>query len=476
MELIVEQTARRALEETGTALALSDGKNLLTPAQYVTHLTDAVRANTFLWAEAGLRVSEKINRINPLGLSFSRTLVLGAVASDLITGYLALQNRARWFPFLAKEQDWEQQHKRGAIRLLDTSASLGGALIKAGQFASTRPDLLPAVYIEYLSRLQDQMPPLDWPEIEKVIRVELGRPLSEVFSKVEPKPLAAASLSQVHRGWLKDGRAVVLKVQYPQVKELVAADLQVLGRAADTLSLVAPKVRLQSIVQFLRETLPLELDLKREAQAMEELRLALLHRDDVIIPRTFPEYSTKRMLVMDYIEGIKITNREALEAAGINLSEVVRLVNGVYAEQVFKHQVLHADPHPGNIYVQPGPRLVLLDHGLTVKLTPALAHAMGEMVKALVVGDFSKVAECLKSAGLKLPEGVDVMTLLQVIGVIFGGAGKQHLGEIGTQLSTTVGNIPSDLLLVGRALGMLNGIGLQLDPAQDTLGTVASYV
>lgn len=476
MELVIQQSARRALQETGAALALSDGKELFTPSQYVTHLGDAVRSNTFLWAEAGLRIGEHLTRLSPVGLALSRTMVLGTVAADLFTGYLSLQNRARWLPWLVKPKDWERQHERGANRLLDTATSLGGALIKAGQFASTRPDLLPPVYIERLSRLQDHMLPLGWSEIEAVITGELGRPHEEVFSRVEHTPLAAASLSQVHRAWLKDGRPVVLKVQYPHVRELVAADLDMLARSANIISLVAPKIRLNSIVDFLKETLPLELDLEREAQAMEELRSALSNRADVVIPTAYPQYSTRRMLVMEYMEGIKVTDQTALQAAGINPSDVVRLINEVYAEQVFRHHLLHADPHPGNILVQPGPRLVLLDHGITVKLTPKLAQAMGEMVKALVGGDFEALAEALTAAGLKLPKGVDIITLLQVVGVIFGGTGKEHLGEVGSQLGASIGQIPVDLMVVGRALGMLNGISLQLDPDQDALQAVAGYV
>lgn len=476
MELIIEQTARRALEETRIALALSDSNQIFTPGQYLTHLSDLVRSNTFLWSEAGLRFGERLTRLAPTGLALSRTLVTGTVAADIFTGYLALQNRSRWWPWLVGPKDWEKQHERGANRLLDTANSLGGALIKAGQFASTRPDLLPAIYIERLSQLQDHLPPLGWPEIEATINKELGHPYQEVFSKVEQTPLAAASLSQVHRGWLKDGQAVVLKVQYPAIKELVAADLEMLKRAADLISLVAPKIRAQSIVEFLKETLPLELDLQREAQAMQELKLDLADRTDVVIPAAFPEFSTKRLLIMEYIEGIKVTNQTALEEAGIDPSEVVRIINEIYAEQVFKHHILHADPHPGNLLVQPGPRLVILDHGLTVKLKPALAQAMGEMVKALLVGDFEGVARSLTSAGLHLPPEVDIATLLQIVGIILGGAGKEHLGEIGSQLGATIGQIPADLLLIGRALGMLNGISVQLDPKQNTLETVATYV
>lgn len=475
MELILERTARRTLKDTGTALSLANLTAPYKPGRLVTNIGDVVRSNAFLWTEASLRVGERINRLNPRGLAWSRIMVLGAVAADLFTGYLTLQNRSRWLPWLVEAKDWDLQHERSASRLLDTAASLGGALIKAGQFASTRPDLLPPIYIQRLSKLQDHMPPQDWPVIEAEIKRELGRPLEEVFLRVEEKPIAAASLAQVHKAWLKDGRPVALKVLYPQVQELVVADLEMLGRAANLIALVAPKVNLKSIVDFLKETLPLELDLRHEARAMEELRVALANRPDVVVPNNFPEFSTERLLVMDYIEGIKITDKDALEAAGINPGEVVRLLNEAYAEQVFRHHLLHADPHPGNILVQPGPRLVLLDHGLTVHLKPALAQAMGEMVKALVAGDLEAVATSLRASGLKVAKGVDLPTLLQLVGVILGGTGTHSLIEVGSRLSSSVGQIPTDLLLIGRALGMLNGIALQLDPDQDTLSTVASY-
>ncbi|HEX2913686.1 MAG TPA: AarF/UbiB family protein [Chloroflexia bacterium] len=480
MESILEQTTRRTLQETGETLLPHKDNTLqngvLYPAQLLTQLGDVSRSNLFLWTEASLRLGERLNRLAPVGLPVSRSLVLATVAADLLSGYLTLQQRSRWLPWLVSSRDWELQHERGANRLLDTAASLGGALIKAGQFASTRPDLLPAIYIQRLSRLQDNMTPLDWPTIQQAMLRELGRPLEEVFSRVEHSPVAAASLAQVHRAWLKDGRAVAVKILYPQVKQLVEADLKMLSRAADTISRISPNMQLQSIVEFLKETLPLELNLRREAVMMEELREALAHREDVIVPASFPEFSTERMLVMEFIEGIKVTERSALEAAGINPSEVVRLLNELYAEQVFQNHLLHADPHPGNLLVQPGPRIVILDHGLTVRLTPAMAKAMGDMVKALVEGDFDALGQALSSAGLKLVEGVDVITLLQVVGVIFGAGENKDVVEVGTKLGTSVGQIPVDLLLVGRALGMLNGIGLQLDPEQDTLETVVKYV
>jgi predicted unusual protein kinase regulating ubiquinone biosynthesis (AarF/ABC1/UbiB family) len=170
-------------------------------------------------------------------------------------------------PDLVGDEDWELQHRRGAGRVLDAAAALGGTLIKAAQFASARPDLLPAAYTESLSELQDRVPPQPWSVIEETVVREIGRPVSEVFQEFNPEPIAAASIAQVHRARLKDGRMVAVKVQYPGIKSLVEADLTALESIFETISRLEPSVRLQPILDYLRWTLPMELDFRREAEA-----------------------------------------------------------------------------------------------------------------------------------------------------------------------------------------------------------------
>ena len=247
---------------------------------------------------------------------------------------------------------------------------------------------------------------------------------------------------------------------------------------------LAPTIQLQPIVDYLQETLPLELDFEHEAEAMASLRAALAHRDDVLVPTVIPDLSTARLLVMEYIHGIKVTDREALEQAGISLHEVARLLNDVYAEQMLHLGILHADPHPGNLFVQPGPRLVLLDHGLTVPLAPSLVDALRKMVRALAIGDFDALISALGEAGLRFDEQVDLATLLQLVGVLLGNdqasGSDEREGDVdavtaGLQIGKSVGNIPTDLLLVGRALGLIDGITKLLDPSMDTMEIVAHY-
>jgi len=370
-------------------------------------------------------------------------------------------------------------HLRGANRILDTSAALGGTLIKACQFASTRPDILPTPYVESLSKLQDRVPPHPWSEIASVIRQELGREPNEIFEWIETEPVAAASIAQVHRARLYDGREVAVKVQYPGIVNIIDTDLTVLQRIVELVGRLYPTIQLQPILDYLKETLPLELDFRREAKAMAELRVALLHRRDVVIPESIQELSTERLLVMEFINGIKITDRTALLDAGISPSTVARLLNDVYAEQIFRLGMLHADPHPGNLFVQSGPRLVLLDHGLTVPLKSSLVQALGEMVRALLVADFERLTKALTQAGMQFDKQVDISTLLQLVGVLLGGEQDKTTMDtldVGQQLGKSIGRIPVELILMGRALGLLDGITKQLDPDINALEIVADYV
>src|SRR5438876_10500571 len=309
-----------------------------------------------------LRTQERYSRITPVSSAVSRTAVLATVTTDISVGYIALRERARLLPNLIGPKDWELQHQRGANRVLDTAATLGGALIKACQFASTRPDLLPAAYIRTLSRLQDRMPAHKWPEMEAAITRELGRRPQEVFAEIEHKPIAAASIAQVHRARLRDGREVAVKIQYPEIAKLVATDMTVMERIIPAIANITPTIRLQPILDFLKGTLPLELDFRHEATAMADLRTALQHRTDAVVPVPIEELSTERLLVMEFIDGIKITDRQALEKANISPQVVARLLNDLYAEQMLRLGVSHAYSHSVNLLSRSGPRWALLEH------------------------------------------------------------------------------------------------------------------
>ncbi len=378
------------------------------------------------------------------------------------------------------------QHRRGAGRVLDAAAALGGTLIKAAQFASSRPDLLPAPYVERLSELQDRVPPRPWTIIEGAVTREIGRPLAQAFEEFEHESIAASSIAQVHRARLADGRWVAVKVQYPEIAGLIEADLAALQGIFEGISRLEPSVNLRPILDYLRWTLPMELDFWREARAIGDLKSALSHRDDVLIPEVVKGLNTERLLVMELAEGVKITDRQGLLDAGIEAQQVAELLIDVYAEQLFGLGVLHADPHPGNLLVQPGPEgpvLVILDHGLTMTVPPDLVAAMTEAIDALSEGDFEALTEALGKAGLEIGPDLDLDTLLGLVGVLFGGdrgeedaeEDGEDLGRFGLSLGASIGHIPNDLLLVGRAIGLIDGITRQLAPDLDTIEVVARH-
>ena len=443
-------------------------------------LGDLSRAQWFLWTGANLAAGERAGRNAPLGGAPSpRALVLGALAADLYLGYTTLRERSKWLPGTVRQEDWELAHRRGAGRLLDTAEALGGTLIKAGQFASSRPDLIPAAYTEELASLQDRVPPQPAGVIEEAVARELGRPIEEVFSHFDPAPVAAASIAQVHRATLRDGRDVAVKVQYPGIPGLIEADLEALESIFDAIARLEPGVRLQPIADYLRWTLPLELDFGREARAMTSLRRALSHRADVVVPEVVEETTTERLLVMDFVEGVKISDREALVAVSIDPSEVAETLNDVFADGLFRRGILHADPHPGNLLVQPGPdgpRLVLLDHGLTMGLEPSFVATLAQMVSAMRKGDVEALTRSLGETGLPVGPETDVETLLGVVGVLLGGGREEARPELGERgLGASVGDLPPRLLLVGRAIGLLDGITRTLDSDLDVLEIVARY-
>ena len=492
-EGVLSRAARRSGEEVRAVREASVGAS---DRAFLARFGDLARSGAFLWTEAGLMAGERLGRGFALaspGLSgyagLSRTLVIGAVAADLYLGYSALRRRDDARPGIVAKEDWELQHRRGAARVLDAASELGGTLIKAAQFASSRPDLLPAPYIQKLSALQDRVPPHPWSVIARALERELGKDPKQVFRAVEPRPIAAASIAQVHRAFLRDGRPVALKVQYPGIGELVEADLGALETVFSGLNALEPDVRLQPIADYLRWTLPMELDFVREAAAIRGLKVALKDREDVVIPGVVEELTTPRLLVMDLVEGHKITDREALVFSGIDPRAVAELLNDVYADQLYGRRYLHADPHPGNLLVQPGPdgpRLVLLDHGLTLALEPELVEPLGKMVRAISEGDLGSMAAALREAGLPIEEGADLDALLGLVGVLLGGeehlgegdgddAGGMDLGRLGRSFGSGIGDIPPKLLLVGRAIGLLDGITRQLDPDLDAMEIVARH-
>ncbi|MCG5497929.1 ABC1 kinase family protein [Ectothiorhodospira variabilis] len=455
---------------------------------------DLNRSHWTLWSTAALGAMDHAGRqvapwIRPPLVSvptppwgpLARSAILGLMAQELWMGYAVLRERGRWAPWLATSRDWELQHERGAHRVLAAAQSLGGSLIKAAQFASSRPDLLPLTYTKILSQLQDRVTPQPWPVIEQALIQELGQPIHRVFAEVDPQPVAAASIAQVHHARLHDGRRVALKVQYPDMQNLIEADLAAMEHILNGISRLEPELRLEPVLDYLRQTLPMEVDFLREARSGKQLGQLLASRR-VVIPEVLESLSTSRLLVSDWVEGIKINDVQGLRRAGLDPRAVAEQLMDVYAEQLFQHGYFHADPHPGNLWVRPGPDgpvLVLLDHGLTGPLPEGLRRALKQAVGALMRGDFSALSRALAAAGLDLDPVQDADALLWLVDLLLGSHGLGEAGQpltagkdpaqLGRRLGSRIEGLPVELMRVGRGVGLLDGVLRQLAPGMNLL-------
>jgi ubiquinone biosynthesis protein len=329
-----------------------------------------------------------------------RLAYAGGVAARILTGYKTLQARK---PRMSKEAyDWRlrSQHQKSARRIYRSAVRLQGLMIKIGQTLGSRGDLLPAEYIQVLSRLQDQVPPRPWKVMRPHIERELGAGIGEVFSEFEPKVIAAASLAQVYRARLKDGRAVAVKVIYPNIDRLVYTDLWIL-KAVLWLEARLYSLPLEPIYRELATNIPYEVDMHHEAHNMEAIASQLVHRPDVVIPGVIHEWTRKRVLTMEYIDGIKITDFTRIRDAGIDIQKVIQLVGEVYMEQMLTNGHFHADPHPGNIFALPGNRIALLDFGLVKEFSAEFHTAFRALAKSIFGNDDETLVGTLKGAGFK---------------------------------------------------------------------------
>ncbi|NOZ59940.1 MAG: AarF/ABC1/UbiB kinase family protein, partial [Euryarchaeota archaeon] len=284
---------------------------------------------------------------------------------------------------------------------------LGATYIKLGQVLSTRPDLIPKEYIDELSKLQDEALPLSFDEVREVVEQELGRSLEEVFAHFEPTPIASASLAQVHRAKLRSGESVVVKVQRPNIARTIEADIALLHQLA---SLVEARVRearrynLVGIVNEFAKTIRRELDFMREGRNAERFARNFSSVEYIRIPKIYWEYTTRRVLCMEYIEGVKISRVEELRARGFDLTLIAERLAKAFMKQYFVDGFFQADPHPGNLLVLEGERIAMVDFGMVARIERELKDKLADLAVAIVEKDIESVVEHLLRIGIVTPE------------------------------------------------------------------------
>ncbi|HXR25937.1 MAG TPA: AarF/UbiB family protein [Candidatus Binataceae bacterium] len=401
--------------------------------------------------------------------------------------YKAIQLWSRLTKDGRKEARYRRQDRHAARALYRASIRLEGLLIKASQFIATRADILPNEWVSTLAGLHDRVPPRPFETIRAQIEHELGRPLEAIFAEFSPVPIAAASLAQVHAARTIDGRRCAVKVQYPRIEAIVNADLRNLEFTLRLLAWVEPDFDFRVIAREILKYIPMELDFVNEARNSEIIAANFAQRRDVVIPHIYRELTTRRVLTMELVDGIRVTDLDALEQAGIDKHEVAQKLIEIFTQQILRDGFFHADPHPGNILVQPGPRIVLLDFGLAKDFPPAFRDAMVRLTFAILSTNRDAIISAFHDLGFRTRDG-SPETLLMLANVFLGNSVKRNrayadrelIEEFSDELPRTlranpIVEVPADVLLVNRVMGLMSGLGKTLDSQVNLFTTLMPY-
>ena len=414
---------------------------------------------------------------------------IGVAVGRVYLGLKTNQVLARGLPRAQMQERWSRFHRESAEAVYDAAVELRGLILKSCQYLGARADLMPPEWVAVLERLQDRVPPRDLPVVRRVVETELGRSLEGVFRRFDPEPIASASLAQVHEAVLRDGRRVAVKVQYPEIAELVHTDLANLRALFRAIDWLEGDFDLTALVDEMGRYVPRELDFLSEASHAERAASIFAERDDIHVPHIVREFTTRRVLVMEFIDGIKITDRARLDAAGVDVARVMRSLVEAWCEQVLVHGFFQADPHPGNLLVEPNGRLVLLDFGLAKELPPEFRAKSLALVLALLRRDPDEMAGVLEELGFAARDGSRAaLVSLAKIGIAIatelattGSIGPDRLESIGEELvakarANPLIRIPSHMVLLGRTLGLLSGLARTLDAGVDPMQIVLPYL
>ncbi len=368
-----------------------------------------------------------------------------------------------------------ERHRLRAERLTSTLAELGPTFIKLAQMFAARADILPEPYLSAIATLTDQVPPLPRGVAERVVREELGRDVGQVFERFEPEPLAAASLGQVHRASYA-GREVVVKVLRPGVEEVVGEDLDVSFRILFLLNLLFPNHRTRAITAIVSEfskRIRDELDFREEARNAAMLRRNFQNEPRVVVPEVVTELVTRRVLVLEYVEGTRIDRlHERLAAGELDLQRLVETVVDAYIKMMLEDGVFHADPHAGNLLIDSQGRLVLLDFGMVLQVERDTRRRLVETVLAAARQDVDGVINGFYELGILDPD-VDRGTVRDAAQSLMAVSLKdetspRQIQRLVEQVLSTFYEwplmLPSNLVYFGRAGVLVEGIGLRYDP------------
>jgi ubiquinone biosynthesis protein len=374
-----------------------------------------------------------------------------------------------------------------AQRLRLVFEDLGPTFVKLGQLLSTRPDLLPESYINELAGLRDDVRPFSFDQVEQILREEFVRPASEVFASIDRTPVASASISQVHRAVLPDGRVVALKVRRPDITKVVQADLDIIKNLAQLLERRLPTLAPYRPIALAREferTLKRELDFSAERRTMQRCRIQFASDPTAHIPLVFEEFSSPRVIAMEFIEGVAINDLQGIRALGAEPGAVAVTGARILLKQIFELGFFHADPHPGNLRVLPGGVIAPLDYGMFGRLDGKTRERIADLLIGLLSQDTDRVLRALEALDVR-GEPLDPRGFHRDLGELVASYSELTLEaiELGPLLRELIGfvrthhlHIPPALVLLVRSLVTIEGVGRRLDPHFDISRQLEPYL
>src|SRR5256714_4478336 len=377
---------------------------------------------------------------------------------------------------LSKEQIATADEK--AHELAADLEALGPTFIKLGQLLSTRGDLLPQPYLEALERLQDQIEPFPYEEVERIVSAELGGRISKLFLEFDTEPSAAASLAQVHRATMRDGGAVVVKVQRRSIREQIVEDLEALEQVAEFIDAhteIGKRYEFTNMLADLRASLLHELDFQRECANLQKLRRSLREFENIIVPEPIEDYTTARVLTMDYIPGKKITEVSPLRLMEMDTAGLAEEIFRAYLKQILVDGFFHADPHPGNVFIAEDDRIALLDLGMVAHISGNFRESLLRLLLAISEGRGDEAAEVSIKMGEPKPnfdrQEFEHRTAQLVAQHEDADLEQIHAGKVVLEIQRNAADcwfrLPPEFTMISKAMMNLDRVVYVLDPTFD---------
>ncbi|MEP6822723.1 MAG: AarF/ABC1/UbiB kinase family protein [Chthoniobacterales bacterium] len=379
---------------------------------------------------------------------------------------------------LDAEQRATPKEQAKAEELADDLEKLGPTFVKLGQLLSTRVEMMPKAYIEALTRLQDKVEPFGFDEVEKIVASELGVRLSKAFAEFESTPIAAASLGQVHRARLRNGRQVAVKVQRPNIRERMTEDLDALEEIAEFLDQrteFGKRYEFGEMLDQFRKSLLRELDYRQEANNLVTLHEQLKNFERIVVPQPIADYSSSRVLTMEYVHGRKITDVTALGRMEFDGEALAEEVFRAYLEQILVHGFFHADPHPGNVFLTDEYRIALIDLGMVGRILPSLQEQLLQLLLAIAEGRGDDASDIAIKIGTKKDDFDETQFRRQIGEIVVrqqgSTVGQMEVGRLVLEVTQASGEngirVPSELTMLGKTLLNLDQVGRTIAPDFD---------